>query len=189
MGLTQNQNEALNGLLWSVCPKIKFCGRMRLETAVCEAVCHFNMGATGKSDLISSFGIQPGHNMLKAMKRLDEKRVKKAAVKISTKFRERRRKLRAEKKSNIDQEVVYQAGSFGLSSKPDNIFTSTPKKSKRERKNRAKTSERNDSEKSQRNVKEQKQGMSSIDESILGVTFVDDDSVPLCIVVKKHVET
>ena len=69
MGLTENQIEAYNGLLWSICPKTKVCGRMRLETAVCEVVCHLNKGATGKSDLISSCGIQPGHNMLLAIKK------------------------------------------------------------------------------------------------------------------------
>ena len=186
MGLTQNQNEALNGILWSICPKPKFCGRMRLETAVCEAVCHFNKGATGKSDLISSFGIQPGHNMLLAIKKHNEKRVKKAAVKISVKYRERRRKLRAEKKSKIDKEVVYQAGSFGLSSMPDSIFTSTPKKAREDRKNGAKKSMGKDKEKSNQNVREKNQGAIGMDKSEVNVTFVNEDSIPFCILNINH---
>ena len=28
-GITQNQNEAANGILWSKCPKTKFCGARR----------------------------------------------------------------------------------------------------------------------------------------------------------------
>ena len=33
-GLTQNQNEAINGLLWSKCPKTKFCGKVKVLLAV-----------------------------------------------------------------------------------------------------------------------------------------------------------
>ena len=31
-GMTQNQNEAANGILWSKCPKTKFCGARRVRT-------------------------------------------------------------------------------------------------------------------------------------------------------------
>ena len=33
-GLTQNQNEALNGVLWSKCPKYKFAGKRKVNLAV-----------------------------------------------------------------------------------------------------------------------------------------------------------
>ena len=33
-GLTQNQNEAINGILWSICPKTKFCGCTKVATSV-----------------------------------------------------------------------------------------------------------------------------------------------------------
>ena len=34
-GKTQNQNEAANGILWSKCPKTKFCGARRVRIAAC----------------------------------------------------------------------------------------------------------------------------------------------------------
>ena len=60
-------------------------------------------GATSKSDMISSLEIQPGSNMLLATKKLAEKKVKEAAVRISLKYGQRRRELRAETTSIIDQ--------------------------------------------------------------------------------------
>ena len=51
-GLTQNQNEAINGMLWSVCPKTKFCGRSKVLLAVADT----GMGHLG--DAISAMPSQ-----------------------------------------------------------------------------------------------------------------------------------
>ena len=45
MGLTQNQNECINSVLWSRCPKIKFVGRQKLELTVSDTVSVFNSSA------------------------------------------------------------------------------------------------------------------------------------------------
>ena len=44
-GFTQNQNESLNGTVWTRCPKTRFCGQQRVQVAVCEAFCQFNAGS------------------------------------------------------------------------------------------------------------------------------------------------
>ena len=46
-GLTQNQNESLNNVVWSKCSKRVFVGVHRFKLAVCEAVITFNDGAKG----------------------------------------------------------------------------------------------------------------------------------------------
>ena len=122
MGLTQNQNEAVNNLLWSKCPKTKFCGRRNVETAVCETICHFNSGVGTKAIVVKELGCDPGENMISGLKKIDEERVKNATSKISEKYRRERRKRRAEKKSNDEVEHKYpnyKAGAFGLFATPD----------------------------------------------------------------------
>lgn len=125
-GMTQNQNEAANGVLWSKCPKTKFCGARRVRIAVCETVAIFNTGAASKAVIMNMCGITPGTHTMRALRKQDETRVKTAAKKVSIKYREKRQKLRAQRKSKGDK-MAYQPGGFGLSAKP----VDTGKKRKR----------------------------------------------------------
>ena len=45
-GFTQNQNEAINQVLWSRCLKTRFCGYYKLKLAECDTIAHSNGGAT-----------------------------------------------------------------------------------------------------------------------------------------------
>ena len=54
LGLTQNQNEAINGVLWANCPKTKFCGARKVELVVCETICKFNTAATSRLSILDS---------------------------------------------------------------------------------------------------------------------------------------
>lgn len=128
-GLTQNQNEAVNGILWAKCPKNKFCGRRRIVTAVCETIGTFNTGAASKAVLMESCGVRPGSSMLKALRKEDKARIQSAAYKVSKKYRERRQALRSKKKAKADKQS-YSSGSFGLSAKPE----IKPKKSRKRKK-------------------------------------------------------
>ena len=123
LGLTQNQNEAVNQVLWTKCPKTKFCGRDKVLLAVTETVAYFNTGAASKATLLKSLGVTPSENMLMALRKADSERVRKAAVKISVKARLCRRKLRAEKKCKPKSKVTYLAGGFGLSQEPEELLT------------------------------------------------------------------
>ena len=49
-GLTQNQNESVNGDLWNRCLKTMFCGKVKVELALAETICHFNTGAGAGAD-------------------------------------------------------------------------------------------------------------------------------------------
>ena len=117
-GITQNQNEAINGMLWSKCPKIKFCGARKVTIAVCETIALFNTGAASKAIVMDIFGITPGSNTMKALRLQDQSRIKAASKKVSDKYQKQRQKLRAQKKSKGDK-TAYQAGGFSLSSQPD----------------------------------------------------------------------
>jgi len=118
---TQNQNEAINGILCSKCPKTKFCGKRKVLLAVSETVSHFNTGTASRATLMEAVAVNPSCNMLTALHKEDRIRIQHAAKKISERARVRRRKLRADKKSKTDDVVNYQTGSFGLSCQPEDL--------------------------------------------------------------------
>ena len=43
-GLTQNQNELINAVLWKKCPESVFCGKSKLLTGSAQAVLQWNQG-------------------------------------------------------------------------------------------------------------------------------------------------
>jgi hypothetical protein len=86
--------------------------------AVCETVGIFNTGAASKAVLMKSCGISPGSSMLEAFRKEDKKRIQGAAYKVTLKYREKRRALRAQKKDKTDKQS-YSSGAFGLSTKPE----------------------------------------------------------------------
>ena len=128
-GLTQNQNESVNGQVWSRCPKSRYCGKRRVVIAVCETVGVFNTGAASKATLMQSCGVAPGKNMLQALRKEDHERIVFAAHKVSTRYRKQRQELRSKKKSKADK-LSYQAGTFGISSKPESKGKDQKKKTK-----------------------------------------------------------
>ena len=121
-GRTQNQNEAINGVLWSRCPKNKFCGSQRVKLAVSESVSAFNTGAGAKCNLLETVGVTPGPNMISAFRKEDHIRILNAENKVSLETRMGRRKRRAERKSTTDSHVTYFPGAFGLSNEPEIDF-------------------------------------------------------------------
>ena len=128
-GMTQNQNEAANGMHWSRCPKTKFCGARRVRIAACETVTLFNTGAASKAAVMELCGLTPGINTTRALRLHDCIRIKNAAKKVSLTYRDQRRKLCAQRKSKADK-TAYQPGGFSLRAQPD-IPMEKPKKRKR----------------------------------------------------------
>jgi len=119
LGLTQNQNEAINNVLWSRCLKTKFCGVKKVSLAVSETVAYFNAGAGTTALLMKKSGINPCGEAIRSFRSKDQSRVVSAARKISLKARIRRQKLRAFKKSKNQVTVDYAAGAFGLKKTPE----------------------------------------------------------------------
>ena len=87
MGLTQNQNESINGILWSHIPKTLFCGSRKVTIGVCETICDANTGAASKAMMVQKMGISPGKNMYKALRDEEKGRVCAAARKTPNKYR------------------------------------------------------------------------------------------------------
>ena len=129
-GLTQNQNEAANGVLWSKCPKRKFYGLNKVKLAFAQTVSEFNTGNCATAHLQLSMDLEISRNSLGSLRKLDTNRIKNAAKKISAKARLTRRKAQAKKKSKVDQKQTYIPGGFGTSKEPELDFVLTGKKNK-----------------------------------------------------------
>lgn len=80
--MTQNQNEAANGILWSKCLKTKFCGARRVRIDVCETVAVYNTGAASKGMVMTMCGITPGENSMRALRKQDRVRALTAAKRL-----------------------------------------------------------------------------------------------------------
>ena len=119
-GLTQNQNEALNNVLWSKCPKRVFCGKQRLECCAASSVIQWNAGAGSAGNVLKRLGVGSlGANTIKAYKCANEKRVEKANAKCQAEYQRRRQILRKIRKQNTKKGTAYASGSFSIHKVPD----------------------------------------------------------------------
>lgn len=144
LGVTQNQNEAINGILWRYCNKNSFNGLKKLKLAASLTVGRFNSGEGFISDIIEKLGFQPGDNTINAQTRKDKARITAAEKKISGESRLRRQDIRTHKKKKSEKEsqsVTYFPGAFGLSATPDiDLGGEAKSKPKRKSSNPAKPS-------------------------------------------------
>ena len=116
-GATQNQNEILNGLIWSLCPKKGFCGPSVAEMSTYLAVAHFNNGAVSPLAVLREMACEEGYFTERQLRLQDAVRVQKAEKKMKEaekkrrKVRRRRRKGKDEQKLD-DEGVTYETGAF-----------------------------------------------------------------------------
>ena len=128
-GLTQNQNESLNNVLWMKCPKRVFFGKRKLETATTAAVMYWNKGAAACSNVLERFGIQdPGISTLRGYRRLNFQRMKCAAQKCKMKYKKQRRLLRKKRKEGTKTGQHHLAGGFSVLKVPDNVIVQNEEK-------------------------------------------------------------
>ena len=104
MGATQNQNEAIHHILWSLCSKAEFQSKPTIELSVALAVTWWNNGASSLLRILQRLSIEPGVQTELYVKQADKKRLKKSEI------RERdtviqARKRRWLKKKKIDKTV------------------------------------------------------------------------------------
>ena len=116
-GGTQNTNECLNSLIWSICPKTAFMGQKRVRGAVARAVCVFNQGASELMSVMSKLQIDISGATLAVVTARDKRRTSKADSDASAASRERRKEGAAQRRRQVRQQeamegVTYEAGTF-----------------------------------------------------------------------------
>ncbi|KAG8261005.1 hypothetical protein J6590_084135 [Homalodisca vitripennis] len=74
---TQNENESLDGVIWSKCPKTICTAKRKLDALVAEGICLYNEGhAMIMTKLFSKAGISPGSNTVRLAQKMDSHRLR-----------------------------------------------------------------------------------------------------------------
>ncbi|GFU25628.1 uncharacterized protein TNCV_3621941 [Trichonephila clavipes] len=93
-GKTQNCNESLNSVIWSIIPKTVFVHLGTLKTGVYESISIYNQGLITKLKVLDLLNIQPGFYTCRALQEADHARIRKAEKAISRRTKEARIKNR-----------------------------------------------------------------------------------------------
>eukprot|EP00795_Rhopilema_esculentum_P002712 gene2712-924_t len=89
-------------------------------------IAKFNVGQSSIADIMESCNMLPGQKTLFALRKFDAKRLTDTATKVSAKYKNRRRLLRAKRLKKTDDKRSYVSGGYGLTSTPE--FSKTKKR-------------------------------------------------------------
>jgi hypothetical protein len=116
-GITQNQNESINSLVWIRCPKHKHHGYKVVRCAAASAVCHFHGGTASQHKVMERLLIPAGDYKKAVSAVKDKKRVRKSDKAATEKDKKRRcteKLLRTQREEALREVegVSYEAGGF-----------------------------------------------------------------------------
>ena len=116
-GLTQNQNESFNSMIWERIPKTHYVGLTQLELGVYDAVANFNIGRKASILIYEQMKIVPGKHTLAGVKKLNNKRLKMSRYDSTAPVKKRRKLRRGRAKHKSDKTKAaegstYEAGAF-----------------------------------------------------------------------------
>ena len=117
-GLSQI-NEALNHLVWDICPTEKFADPETVKTACALAVCLFNGGAKTLQSVLKGLHLETGEHCRSGFTTIDQQRLYAAGQKALNATKVRCQILCSQRKSRNEQNeeregTTYQPGAFGL---------------------------------------------------------------------------
>ena len=94
-GTTQNNNEALNGVIWQKCPKEVYVKQMTLEIGVCSSILNFNSGCSSIMKVLASAGCTAGYYTKTFCHNKEKRRLQKCNRKSDQLVQTQHKKLRA----------------------------------------------------------------------------------------------
>lgn len=112
-GKTQNNNEALNQLIWDRCPKVKFCSKEVVEICAFEAISFYNDGYVAAKEVLEKLGIKAGSWCEQGLEKLDVLRIKASDRRTLTATKTKRKQRRGLKKQKIDIEKEKGGAQYG----------------------------------------------------------------------------
>ena len=96
--LSQNRNECLHHVTWSMAPKEQYVSPQETHLAVCLSVLLFNAGAHSTySRLCPAVGITVRPKMIEGWRRIDQQRIRGSDYKEQQEVKERRKKRKRQK--------------------------------------------------------------------------------------------
>ncbi|CAF4470706.1 unnamed protein product [Rotaria magnacalcarata] len=113
-GMTQNANESINSVVWSILSKAKYHGYQSVRGAAAISSIFFNRGRSGLVKFFHQAGIPITENLLDALLEKDWKRIEKAEnhVQRSEAIRQRKDQQRIQAQIEADEEMDYGSGLF-----------------------------------------------------------------------------
>lgn len=113
-GATQNSNESINSVLWSILQKAKYHGYRSIRGAAAIAAIFFNRGRTGLIKFFKQVGISITEELLNTLLGKDTKRVVKAEDNNQRQELIKRHKEQQRLQSQLaeEEEIDYRAGMF-----------------------------------------------------------------------------
>ena len=112
-GGTQNQNEAINAMIWQRATKETHSSLPTVELATFLALCHFNDGAKAITCVLKELGIEPGSHCRNGCAKLDHRRLSHSERKGSAEAKKRRKDLRNWKKGYSERLEAREGPSYG----------------------------------------------------------------------------
>ena len=112
-GNTQNNNEAINAIIWKKLPKDIFVGRKMLEIGISSAVINFNDGACGMQPVYKKLGLLNGYFMNNYCRNHDMLRIKESVRKSSLICKASRKRLHASRKGYRDKNNDDEGPTYG----------------------------------------------------------------------------
>ena len=128
-GVTQNQNEALNSILWKKCPKSVFCGKQKLTACAAQSVIQWNQGAAGSATAFYACSVSKyGINTLHVIRKENSTRIVQSSIKCKDRYNKHHQTLRQDKKSKLAGKQNHLSGAFSLGSETNKKITKKIKK-------------------------------------------------------------
>ncbi|CAF3068192.1 unnamed protein product [Rotaria sp. Silwood2] len=113
-GATQNANESINSVIWSILPKAKYHGYRSIRGAAAIAAIFFNRGRSGLIKFFDQVGISITEELLNALLGKDSKRVAKAEDNTQRQeiIKKYKKQQRLQSQVAEEEEMDYRAGMF-----------------------------------------------------------------------------
>jgi len=112
-GFTQNANESLNSVVWSIAPKAISSGKTIIDIATDVAVITFNDGYQGLLDIMSILGLKIGTEIYNFCMMIDERRIKAANRSSSKNRKDARKDLTSARKESEEQILNLEGLLYG----------------------------------------------------------------------------
>jgi hypothetical protein len=116
-GLTQNQNESFNAMIWDRIPKTRYVSSSLLDVGVYDAVANFNIGRKASILIYEQLNMIPGKYTIKGCHILNKKRLFASGYQNLDSTKKRRKIRRGKGKGEDDKNEEkdgksYEAGAF-----------------------------------------------------------------------------
>jgi hypothetical protein len=113
-GATQNANESINSVVWSILPKAKYHGYRSIRGAAAISSIFFNRGRSGLVKFFDQVGISVTEELLGALLGKDYKRIEKAETNTQRHniIKQRKEQQRIQAQMAEDDVMDYAAGMF-----------------------------------------------------------------------------